>query len=285
MSSQPSAPLPQASGGGDEPLSLKQPVWQVLVLSVVTFKIYFIYWCYKNWRDLSNQMKKAQLSTQSIGESLSADALSRTDNEAKDEEAKEKELKDKVAVKTGKASDLSWADSDLVLKTPGTAMLEANSKTPETPFDDDDETQGLLESLLPTHLCSFKKVSPLLRTIFVVIPYINHYMFYTITLGIAKLQRNSIVASHPIPCSLALVTVYIALSCLCFLPKAFYLMFLLSVIPVAIVQHWLNRYWDTVEKPGLLMRHGLTLKEILSIIAGALALGYLVSSYIMGVDK
>lgn len=49
-----SEPVP-TSPDKEAPDSLKQPVWHVLVLSWVTSLAYLIYWCYKNWRDLSQQ--------------------------------------------------------------------------------------------------------------------------------------------------------------------------------------------------------------------------------------
>lgn len=36
----------------DQALSLRQPVWHVIVLSILTCAAYPIYWFYKNWRDL-----------------------------------------------------------------------------------------------------------------------------------------------------------------------------------------------------------------------------------------
>lgn len=216
-------------------LSLKQPVWHVLVLTVLTLKMYFIYWCYKNWRDLSRDVACRTRQLEDSAGSLDA-----------------------IATPAAEASNTS------------PAMVE--------------QQEDLVAKLLPAHLSSFKDTSPILRAIGVVVPYLNNYLFFTLALGIAKLSPNkrSMVASHPVICSLLILSAWITLSLLAFLPGALYFTFLLCVVPVAIVQHWLNKYWDAVEEKGLLTRHGFTFGEMVVIIAGALALGYLVSSFIMG---
>lgn len=43
-----------------QPLSLRQPVWHVLVLSILTCKLYLVYWYYKNLRDLATHLKEAE---------------------------------------------------------------------------------------------------------------------------------------------------------------------------------------------------------------------------------
>lgn len=45
----PQPPLP--------PVSLRQPAWHVLLLGILSCKLYLVYWCYKNWRDLSSHMQ------------------------------------------------------------------------------------------------------------------------------------------------------------------------------------------------------------------------------------
>ncbi len=47
----------QASEPSIAALSLRQPAWHVLLLGVLTCKLYLVYWYYKNLRDLSRHMK------------------------------------------------------------------------------------------------------------------------------------------------------------------------------------------------------------------------------------
>lgn len=149
------------------------------------------------------------------------------------------------------------------------------------------ESAGILEKFLPEHLASFKDCSAILRAVVSLFPYINNYLYFTLLLGIARLHPNpnSLVSKHPYVCSFSLLAATVTLSMLAFLPQAFYLLYLLSVIPMAIAQAWLNRYWDSAEEAGLLTRHGFSLKELVVIIAGALCMGYIVASFIMGASK
>lgn len=157
---------------------------------------------------------------------------------------------------------------------------ESQAITPAQAKDD------LVSKLLPDHLATFKDASPLLRGMVVAIPYLGAYLFFTLTLGIARLHPGqSFVSQHPIICSTVIVFAWITLSMLCALPGAYFFLFALCAIPIAVVQHWLNKYWDTKEESGLLMRHGFTGGEMAIIIAGALWMGFLASAFIMGKVK
>lgn len=204
-------------------MSLKQPAWHVLVLSMSTFKLYFIYWCYKNWRDLANHV------TAKTAEHLTAKAADRQE---------EKSL-------------------------------------------------GLTESLSPKHLSTFENASPMLRTLGVLIPYVNNYLYLTLVMGIAKLYPSpaTFIATKPFLTALLIVLLSIALDLLAFLGGAWYLLFLLSAIPMALVQHWLNKYWDSIEPKGLLTRHGFSALELVAIIIGSLSMGFIVSSFMLGANK
>ncbi len=210
---------------------MKQPVWHVIVLAIVSFKLYFIYWAYKNWRDLCAFAEKAS----SQGEPGSG-----------------------ASVEAGQR---------------GQAALPIS----------------LFEKILPAHLSSFKNASPHLRGLLCFVPYLNNYLFFTLALGIARLDpdKKSFAATHPYLSALAMVLLLSGLSMLSLLPEllhlpqAFYLLFFLFVIPLALVQNCLNRFWDSVEEPGLLTRHGFSLKELLSIILGGLYLGYVVSGFLL----
>ena len=132
-------------------------------------------------------------------------------------------------------------------------------------------------------MSSFKDASPHIRALVTMIPYVNNYMLFTLSLGVCKLfpDKKSFVATHPGLTSLLIVGTSFTLSYLALMPKALYFFFFLSVIPVAVVQQLVNKYWDSVEKPGLLVRHAFTLKELAIIILGALALAYVVLSMVL----
>lgn len=192
-------------------MSLKQPVWHVLVLSVLTFKLYLIYWCYKNWRDLAKQFAESN--------------------------AEEKPA-------------ASW-----------------------------------ITKMGPAHLSSFKDSSPHLRGILTAlfslqpfVPFLQDYLIFTLVYGVCKIypDRDSFIARMPAVAAVTVVAVSGMLSYLALLNGVSYLLFFLSVIPIIAVQHLINKYWETVEKSGLLVRHGFSLKELIVIILGALALGFIV---------
>lgn len=227
-------------------MSLKQPVWHVLVLGMLTFKIYLVYWAYKNWRDLSEQQAKVAYATADAARGESIHTV------------------DSVELKT---ADLKTVDSN----TSQTPALDETSHKP-----------SLVASLMPKHLESFRDCSPHIRALFWLFPYANDYLFFTLSSGIAKLQnKTSFLAKHPVIWAFALTVASFTLSYLVFLKGAFYLLFLLSVLPAAVVQHSLNKYWDSVEKPGLLTRHGFSGKELVAIIAGALYMGYILCSFLL----
>ncbi len=273
MSSQITEVMPQAPGSNEDRLSLKQPAWQVMVLTVLTFGLYFIYWCYKNWRDLSAQMGRCDL------ESHQNQGLAGT---------KEPKMgAQESALSSSGTSPVHETDHDRdaepLAHNPDSNVLENVVKNKSERA----ESPGLIESLLPAHLSNFKNASPMIRSIFTMVPIVTHYMFYTLTLGIARIQpkKYSTVASHPVLCSLAIVFAWITLSCLSTLHGPLYLAFFLNVIPLAIVQHWLNRYWDSVEDAGLITRHGFTFKELLTVIVGALYFGFIVSGFLINPGK
>lgn len=147
---------------------------------------------------------------------------------------------------------------------------------------------GFFEALAPGHLSSFENMSPHLRMLGMLAPYVNDYLFFTLLLGIAKRHPNSenVIAKHPVLWSVFLSFFAFALFLLCLLPGAFYLLFLLSAIPVFWAQSVVNEYWDQEERgQTLIVRQAFTGKEIVVTIAGALCLGFIVTGFIIGANK
>lgn len=229
----------------DHPLSLRQPAWHVIFLCVITLKIYLLYWCYKNWRDLARQINKSS-GTGEPGDDGKATSIE----------------KDELQPVGGE-----------IQPAKGQAQPVKGSSR-----------EGFFIRLLPGKMASFKNVSPLFRTIGMLIPHVSSYLLFTLFLGIARLHpdKDSIPARHPIVCSLVLVAVFVASAYLYLLPAGFYFLFLASAIPLAFVQHWLNRYWESVEGPGMIMRQGFSPGELIATICGALLLAFLVSYFILG---
>ena len=223
-------------------ISLRQPPWHVWILGAVTFKLYLVYWGYKNWRDLAAQVVEdsARFSPENLTKS-SADTVH--------------------------ASTAALGEDSVRIDTRETPALE-----------------GFLSRLAPEHMASFRDCSPMLRTIWMFVPYVNNYLLLTLALGIARIHpdKASLVARQPVLCAAVAVFATITLSMLSILPGAWYLLFLLSVLPAAVMQSWLNSYWKAVEPDGLLYRAAFTLKELVVVAAGALFLGYIVVGFLMG---
>ena len=220
------------------PFSLKQPIWHVVVLSIATMKVYFIYWCYKTWRDYSRQYSPV-------------------------EEA-ERHLRAQIAANVAEQSGVEN----------GSLSIEP--------------AEGLLDKLQPGHLASFKDTSAPLRGLCMLIPYVNDYLFAIFIYGISKLHPDLIssVFKHPMMWTLALGSVSFGFALLAFLPGAWYLLYLLSAIPMIIIQVWVNKHWDEQERgQTLIVRHAFSGKELFAIIAGALCLGFIIASFILGANK
>lgn len=127
----------------------------------------------------------------------------------------------------------------------------------------------------------------MLRTLGVLIPYVNNYLYLTLALGIARLlpDASSWPSKHPLAAACFIVGASIAFDLLAFLGGAWYLLSFISVIPLAIVQHWLNKYWDAREPKGLLTRHGFTAWEIGAIVTGSVLLGFIAVGFALNLKR
>lgn len=183
-------------------LSLRQPVWHVIVLSILTCFAYPIYWFFKNWRDLK------------------AEALSERG-----------------------------------------------------------QTNSNLEQ--------FADISPMLRTIGLLVPIFDIYIALTLIKGIAELNPsdNSYSRKHPLIASGLVMGAIIALVYLQTLPGILYLLSFAASIPLAVVQSWLNNYWKSVEVPDLIVRQTFTGKELIAVILGGLLLGLILAGTMCGVTS
>jgi hypothetical protein len=123
------------------------------------------------------------------------------------------------------------------------------------------------------------------KALLCIVPIVNLYMFTTLTLSIAERvpDEASFPRQRPLVAALAIVGSYVAIASLSHLQGGWFLLSLLSVGAFAVAQHWLNQYFASVESPELMVRHAFTVKELLVIIFGAMALGLVGSGLMMGV--
>lgn len=131
----------------------------------------------------------------------------------------------------------------------------------------------------------FKDISPMLRSIGLLVWGLNLFLSITQFLGIAQLvpDENSLPRRRPLMAALLIYGSFISLTLLfCCPPPIFFLGTLLCPIPFAVVQHWVNRYWDSVEPPGRAMRHAFSVKELIVIIFGGMLQGLIVAGYMLG---
>jgi hypothetical protein len=152
----------------------------------------------------------------------------------------------------------------------------AKTAVPDCPIPEGDAS--------PDAVLVFKDINPLLRLFGLLVPILNVYLYLTQILGIATLHPNpdSVPRKNPLLAAGIIVGSMFALLACAKLPGPLFLIYVLAPAPLAVVQHWLNEYWDTVEPPGLLFRHAFTWKEMLAIILGSSLLGLIVAGFMIG---
>lgn len=131
----------------------------------------------------------------------------------------------------------------------------------------------------------FKDISPLLRSIGLFVPVLNLFLIVTQFLSIAQLvpDEKSLPRRSPLMAAGIIFGSFISLTFLFCFPPPFFFLGLLSAIPFAFVQHWINQYWDSVEPSGRAMRHAFSVKELIVIIFGGMLQGLTVAGYMLGV--
>lgn len=129
-------------------------------------------------------------------------------------------------------------------------------------------------------LRQFEKISPMLRTLGLVIPLVHIYLAFDLIYGIAKLNPdcNSFSHRHPLSATIILIGIMIALLMLVMLPGNLYLFSFLASIPLAVAQSWLNTYWQSIEPASVETRQMFTGRELMAITIGSLLLGFIVAS-------
>jgi hypothetical protein len=131
----------------------------------------------------------------------------------------------------------------------------------------------------------FGRVNPGLRGIGTLVPFLNLYLMTTLTIGICSLvpDASSLPRRKPLLSTLLILGGVLAFLTTAHLPGLWFIVSFLSMIPIAVLQHWLNQYWARVESPSLLVRHGFNVWEMLVIILGAGLTGLVVAGDMIGV--
>lgn len=130
----------------------------------------------------------------------------------------------------------------------------------------------------------YEKTHPLLRSVGLIVPLLQLFLVGQLFKDCAELypDSNSVMRRQPLLCGIALTAMIVGLFWLYKLPGAFFLLFLLSAIPMAIGQFWLNAFWSSVEDDDLIVRHAFSAGELVSIICGSMILGLIVVSFFIG---
>jgi hypothetical protein len=131
----------------------------------------------------------------------------------------------------------------------------------------------------------FSRVSPGLRGIGMMVPILQIYLAATLTIGISNLlpDENSFPRRNPLGATLLIAGAFVGSLSLGYLPQAWMFFATVAMIPIAVLQHWLNKYWLSVESEDLLVRHGFNLWEMLTIIVGAMLMGFVIAGFMIGV--
>jgi hypothetical protein len=122
----------------------------------------------------------------------------------------------------------------------------------------------------------FRKSKPILETFALLIPVLQIYITCRFFCDAATLRpdTNSFAHRKPIVTGIFLTIVMLGLLSLSqIIQGPFYLLYLLAAIPLAVVQNWINKYWQTVEPSNALVRQAFTPGEMVALILGSIFLG------------
>jgi uncharacterized BrkB/YihY/UPF0761 family membrane protein len=126
-----------------------------------------------------------------------------------------------------------------------------------------------------------KRIPPLMWALGMPIPFINIILGIFFFKMIAELypERSSFISRQPLLIGSAVTVSMIALMCLGKLPNNYYLLYVTACLPAAISQHWLNKYWHSVEPEGLLVRQSFATGELVMLILGIGLLGLILATF------
>lgn len=164
------------------------------------------------------------------------------------------------------------------------AMAAGVERARPAPLPPRNESVRLDEHLRDT-LYSFSRMSPFLRGIGVLVPILNIYLLCTLVIGICNLVPNeeAYPRQKPLIATGCVLAAFLGILALGRLPGESFMFSLVALIPIAVAQDWLNKYWAHVESPEVFVRYGFSVVEMIVIIVGAAVLGLVVAGLMMGV--
>jgi hypothetical protein len=130
-----------------------------------------------------------------------------------------------------------------------------------------------------------KRCWPIVLAIGAFLPYIGAFVTVVFCRTIAKLSPNSdsVIRKHALTVGVLLMLLFYAASTAIKLPGALSLLYLAAVFPVALVQHWLNQYWRSVEPEGMLVRQSFSASELVVLVFGITLTGMLILRFFFDV--
>lgn len=134
-------------------------------------------------------------------------------------------------------------------------------------------------------VAKFRNASPLLRMIGLSVPFLQIYLLAVLVLNAADLHpdANSFPRRHQIAACAIVIAAFLGILCLWRLPQAYFMLGYLCTVPFAVVQLWINKYWQSVEPAGMPIRYAFSIGEMVSIIAGAGWIGLVAAGMMIGV--
>jgi len=132
-----------------------------------------------------------------------------------------------------------------------------------------------------------KRIPPICWAFGMPIPFINIILGIFFFKMFAELypDRTSFIHKQPMLMGSAITLAMIALMCLYRLPENYYLFYVTACIPVAVAQHWLNKYCQSIEPDGLIVRQSFATGELIMLILGIGWLGLILARFFIVVGN
>jgi len=149
------------------------------------------------------------------------------------------------------------------------------------PFADLSPLLRTMVLVLPLALAPFASIDPFLRLLPVIFYAVNIYLILTLTKSIAEMHPDptSFPRRRPLAAAGLVLALMIACASLSVLKGGWFLLSFFIIVPLAVVQRWLNCYWKASEPAGTLVRQGFNGPEACAIVAGGALLALTVTSF------
>lgn len=159
------------------------------------------------------------------------------------------------------------------------------SKRASEPTDDSPDSLKPLTINEADALRYIKRCWPLVLAVGALLPFVGAFVLAFFFRTIAQIfpDTESPLRKHSLTTGVFLMLLTYAASAAARLPDAFYLLYLTIVFPIAVAQHWLNRYWQSVEPQDILVRHSFSTGELVLLIFGIMLTGMLILHFFFGV--